>query len=206
VALLAELAPEGAVQIVLAQRVVSAAWRLARADEIEAGVLREQRYRDGGLGLAVIRDGHSARVLPTLPRYRSAALAEFLRCLRVLEARQAGAQASEALAGQGRHVTAKPTPLTPTARIVARPASAEPGPRREPNEPEAPGNPRQSGPTAPLMPAPFPAPARARPNEPEPAPTTSLARLQRDLDEAMQVAERGGHRLMGRPRTCRERS
>jgi hypothetical protein len=91
VALLAELAPEGAVQIVLAQRVVSAAWRLARADEIEAGVLREQRYRDGGLGLAVIRDGHSARVLPTLPRYRSAALAEFLRCLRVLEARQAGA-------------------------------------------------------------------------------------------------------------------
>jgi hypothetical protein len=44
------------------------------------------------------------------------------------------------------------------------------------------------------MPAPFPAPARARPNEPEPAPTTSLARLQRDLDEAMQVAERGGLR------------
>jgi hypothetical protein len=204
VALLAELAPEGAVQIVLAQRVVSAAWRLARADEIEAGVLREQRYRDGGLGLAAIRDGHSARVLPTLPRYRSAALAEFLRCLRVLEARQAGAQASEALAGQGRHVTAKPTPLTPTARIVARPASAEPGPRREPNEPDSPGNPREPKPGS--EPAPLPAPPRARPSEPEPVPTTSLARLQRDLDEAMQAAERAGHRLLGRSRTCRERS
>ena len=35
-ALMEELAPEGALQTVLAQRVVAAAWRLERAERIEA--------------------------------------------------------------------------------------------------------------------------------------------------------------------------
>ena len=196
-ALLVELAPVGAVQTVLAHRVVSAAWRLGRADEIEAGVLREQRYSDGGLGLAVIRDCNGARAVPTLPRYRGAALAEFLRCLRVLQALQAEARAIEAPAGPRRHAPAEPARPPSPARIDARPASAEPGPRREPNEPNRLSNPRESEPAAPPAPGlePFPPVARARPREPEPVPTTSLARLQRDLDEAMQAAERKGIRL-----------
>ena len=42
-ALLAELAPVGSLQAVLAQRVVSAAWRLARADRMEAEALAWRR-------------------------------------------------------------------------------------------------------------------------------------------------------------------
>jgi hypothetical protein len=192
-ALLAELAPDGAVQTVLAQRVVSAAWRLARADEIEAGILRERRYSDGGLGLAVLRDANGPRAFPTLPRYRGAALGEFLRCLRLLQALQAEARTIEAPSSPRRHVQAEPTALTPPARIAARPAPAGPGPRREPNEPDGFANPRESAPKP--APAPFPAPVRARPSQPEPhrlpnepealdnpggaepAPATALARL-----------------------------
>jgi hypothetical protein len=191
-ALLAELTPVGAVQTVLAQRVVSAAWRLARADEIEAGVFRETRGRDGGLGLAAIRDGNGARALPTLPRYRNAALAEFLRCLRVLEARQAEARAIEAPA-RPLQATAEPAPPVPTP-IAARPMPAAQEPCQKPNEPEACGNSGESGPAVPPAPgiAPFPPPAPVRPNEPEPA----LARLQRDVEEWLQAAERGGMRRL----------
>jgi len=162
-ALLAELAPVGAVQTVLAQRVVSAAWRLARADEIEAGVLSEKRHSDGGLGLAAIRDSNGGRALPTLPRYRNAALAEFLRCLRVLEARQAEARALAAPAGPPPRAAAEPARPAPTP-IAARPMPAGREPRQEPNEPEARGNPGESGPAAPRTPGLAPVPATgARP-------------------------------------------
>jgi hypothetical protein len=93
-ALFEELAPAGALQTVLAQRVVSAAWRLLRADRMEAEVLVEKCYADGGLGLALIRDGNGARALPTLLRYRGAALAEFMRCLGTLQALQAETRAA----------------------------------------------------------------------------------------------------------------
>ena len=54
-ALLAELAPVGALQGVLAQRVVSAAWRLRRADRFEAEVLDFRSYDNGSLGVALMR-------------------------------------------------------------------------------------------------------------------------------------------------------
>ena len=60
-ALVEELAPVGTLQTVLARRVAVAAWRLARADRIEAELFEERRSADGGLGLAVIRDGNGAR-------------------------------------------------------------------------------------------------------------------------------------------------
>jgi hypothetical protein len=41
-ALIEELAPEGALQSVLAQRIVAAAWRLARADRLEADLFEEE--------------------------------------------------------------------------------------------------------------------------------------------------------------------
>ena len=47
-ALLAELAPVGALQLVLARRVAVAAWRLARADRIEAELFEERRWDNGG--------------------------------------------------------------------------------------------------------------------------------------------------------------
>jgi hypothetical protein len=85
-ALIAELAPTGALQMVLARRIAIAAWRLARADRIEAELFAECRFADGGLGLALIRDGNSTRSFETLLRYRGAAMAEFWRALRTLKA------------------------------------------------------------------------------------------------------------------------
>ncbi len=65
-ALLEELAPVGALQAVLARRVAVAAWRLARADRIEAELFEERRIADGGLGLALIRDGNGTRSFETV--------------------------------------------------------------------------------------------------------------------------------------------
>jgi hypothetical protein len=89
-ALLAELAPEGTLQTILARRVAIAAWRLVRADRIEAHLFAERSYgADPNPGLAVIRDGNGTRSFETLLRYRGAALAEFWRALRTLKALQA---------------------------------------------------------------------------------------------------------------------
>ena len=43
-----ELAPEGALQLVLARRVAVAAWRLARADRMEVEVLEFRATRTPG--------------------------------------------------------------------------------------------------------------------------------------------------------------
>jgi hypothetical protein len=53
---------------------------------MEAEVRTERRYRDGGLGLALIRDCNGPRSFGTVGRYRRAAL---LRALRTLQS-QAG--------------------------------------------------------------------------------------------------------------------
>jgi hypothetical protein len=121
-ALLEELAPVGALQAVLARQIVSAAWRLARADRIEAEILIF-RQRDDDLGLAVTRDGNSARAVPTVVRYRGAAHAELLRTLRTLRALQAEARA-------GSRAGAEPAPAT--ARRRGRFLS---GRRNEPEQP-----------------------------------------------------------------------
>ena len=108
-ALVPELAPVGTLQRVLARRVAVAAWRLARADRIEAELFEERRSADGGLGLALIRDGNGPRSFETLLRYRGAAMAEFWRALRTLKALQAE-QALEADAAPAAH------PIRPAAR------------------------------------------------------------------------------------------
>jgi hypothetical protein len=97
VALLEELAPVGALQAVLAARVVSAAWRLMRADRLEAEVLEFRRSHEGGLGLALMRDGNGTRSFDTVMRYRGAATAELMRALKTLQALQAEARAEAGL-------------------------------------------------------------------------------------------------------------
>ena len=121
-AMVEELAPVGALQIVLARRVAVAAWRLARADRIEVELFEERRSADGGLGLALIRDGHGPRSFETLLRYRGAAMAEFWRALRTLKALQAE---------QG--LEADAAPAARPIRTAARPRLAD---RARPNEPE----------------------------------------------------------------------
>ena len=155
-ALVAELAPVGALQTLLARRVAVAAWRLARADHIEVELFEERHIAGGGLGLALIRDGNGTRSFETLLRYRGAAMAEFWRALKTLKALQA-----EQAADTGPALEAHP--MTPTAR----PALAH---RGRPSEPERAAEPRLEY----VLPAP-PASGRAlhepaapwTPNEPE---------------------------------------
>ena len=128
-ALIEELAPVGALQTVLARRVAVAAWRLARADRLEAELFEERRTASGGLGLALIRDGNGARSFDTLLRYRGAAIAEFWRALRTLKALQAE-QALEtacrpcrtrAPAAARAAATARPSPAAERTRARALP-------------------------------------------------------------------------------------
>src|SRR5918996_6299477 len=95
-ALVDDLAPAGALQMLLAGRIARAAWRLERAERIEAELFARQMdgpFGDGDLGLALIRDGNGARAFDTLLRYRGAAQAELTRTLRTLKALQAEAKA-----------------------------------------------------------------------------------------------------------------
>jgi hypothetical protein len=167
-ALVDELAPQGPLQSVLARRVARAAWRLMRADRLECEVFAERWRncpRDGGIGLALIRDGNSTRSIETLMRYRGAAQTELLRSLRELKALRAEAARAATAEAPARA-------LAPARRATLGPASpARPAaPATNPNEPERPAA-RDLDRVMPDRPAPAqgrpaagPAP---RPNEPE---------------------------------------
>jgi len=90
-----ELAPDGALQGLLAGRIARAAWRLERAERIEAELFALHAGGDGSFGLALVRDGNGTRAFETLLRYRGTALAELWRALRLLKALQAEAHAGE---------------------------------------------------------------------------------------------------------------
>jgi hypothetical protein len=119
-ALVDELAPVGALQIVLARRVAVAAWRLARADRMEVELFEERRWENAGVGMALIRDGNGTRSFETLMRYRSAAMAEFWRALKTLKALQAEPAAEHAAGAD----LALETPVTQLAAPV--PVRAQP--------------------------------------------------------------------------------
>jgi hypothetical protein len=159
-ALLSELAPEGALQGLLAARIARAAWRLERAERIEAGLYGHHLRGERNLGLALIRDGNGPRAFDTLLRYRSTTLAELWRALRLFKALQAEA--------------ARPEPT------VAAEPRALPEPREVPIEPESRGILRESE-RAPAAnePARHPGgPAHAPGREPDPVPGVALARRQ----------------------------
>jgi hypothetical protein len=106
-ALAAELAPDGVLQGLLAGRIARAAWRLERAERIEAELFERHGYDNASLGLALIRDGNSSRAFDTLLRYRGSALAELWRALRLLKALQAEAAQQD---GPGAAVLPEPQP------------------------------------------------------------------------------------------------
>jgi hypothetical protein len=122
-ALMEELAPEGALQAVLAQRVVAASWRLARAERLEAELFARNMLDGRGLGLALIRDCNGARAFDTLLRYRGGTLAELWRALRTLKALQAerAALAPEPAAPPEPRLLPEPRekPIEPDARTNA---------------------------------------------------------------------------------------
>ena len=156
-ALMEELAPEGALQTVLAKRVVAASWRLERAERLEAELFAHETYdlfdTAPDLGLALIRDCNGARAFDTLLRYRGGTLAELWRALRTLKALQAERAAK-------------------VAEPARAPASAL---RAQPDEPERrknPGNSDRASDPAKRNAEPGPDPARhplPLPQPPEPA-------------------------------------
>ena len=169
-ALLEELAPEGALQAVLAQRVVAASWRLARAERLEAELFARNMLAGHGLGLALIRDCNNARAFDTLLRYRGGTLAELWRALRTLKALQAEAAAPQA-----------------ENRGVARPTSGARAP--QPIEPKARRKTGDSGrPSDRAGPQTGPGPALARlPQRPRPTAGESASDVQ-----AIEVGRREG--------------
>jgi hypothetical protein len=144
-AMIEELAPTGALQIVLARRGAVAAWRLARADRIEVELFAQRSWgADANPGLAMIRDGNGTRSFETILRYRGAAMAEFWRALKTLKALQAEQAATTALeapasaprrrqqAEGSEQLASLPAPARPT-----RPAAhAKLARRSGPSEPE----------------------------------------------------------------------
>ena len=152
-ALMEELAPEGALQCVLARRVVAAAWRLERAERLEVQLFAENHLTGRSIGLALIRDCNGARSFDTLLRYRSGTLAELWRALRTLKALQAE-QAAQA-APRPVPEALVPAPARP-ADVAAIPA---PTPTKQQDEPESPKNPGDSD----------RARDRAEPGDPSPA-------------------------------------
>jgi hypothetical protein len=136
--ILAALAPEGALQTMLARRVAVAAWRLERADRLEAEVLEVRSHDGASAGVALIRDGNGTRAFETLLRYRGAAMAEFWRALRTLKALQAEAGEEHAAGADVRALP--PRPRVP-ARLASRPAPNEPE-RRPLNQYVIPDQPR----------------------------------------------------------------
>ena len=168
-ALIEELAPEGALQSVLAQRIVAATWRLARADRLEVDLFAEEQLPGRSLGLALIRDCNGARAFDTLLRYRGGALAELWRALRTLKALQAEAHAGE---------VREPKRGCACSMELAPDQDAEDQPDANPIEPEGRANPGESEPAPaanePAQPPGRPAPAPA--SEPDPLPVVALAR------------------------------
>jgi hypothetical protein len=179
-ALMHELAPEGALQMVLARRVAVAAWRLARADPMEAEVFAERRWDNRSAGVALLgrRVGErgpnpvpAAKRRQRHPQLRDAAAlpqrrhAEFMRVLRTLKALQAG-QASSI--DQDVAAARRSTGALTRAPRAAQPTRYHPGP----NEPEPRRSGREGTGWAPAnVPTPVPAlheaPAPWVPNEPE---------------------------------------
>jgi len=134
--LLEDLAPHGALQAVLARRVIAAAWRLERAERLEVELFAENRLAGWSLGHALIRDGNGARSFEILLRYRGTATAELWRALRTLRALQAEQAArAEAAAAASRRLIPEPheMPIEPERRgnpddFAPQPAASEPAP------------------------------------------------------------------------------
>jgi hypothetical protein len=157
-ALLEELAPAGALQAVLAQRIVAAAWRLSRAERLEVELFAENHVPGRSLGLALIRDGNRSRAFGTLLRYRGGTLAELWRALRTLKALQAEQAATT------------PEPVVPVPQPMLEPMRERTGRTETVPDREASNAQRHA--------KPIEAESRGDPDESEPAPAANEPALE----------------------------
>ena len=147
-ALVAELAPDDALQRILVGRIAAAAWRLERAERLEAEVFEVRGYGGAGLGVTLIRDGNATRSIETLMRYRGAATAELMRSLRTLKTLQAeaakrAADDKPASAAEPKRRRATAVNKRSPAPSAGRPAAAAPRSDRNANAPEPPATPNE---------------------------------------------------------------
>jgi hypothetical protein len=143
---------------------------------MEVELFEERRWEDAGVGMALIRDGNGTRSFETLMRYRSAAMAEFMRSLRTLKALQAEQIAEQAAGAQVVELPPRQprTPARLAPRAAAHPKAAHRcGPNEPKRHPELPAEHRLE-----YLPPDAPGPGSNlhepvpswMPNEPEPAP------------------------------------
>jgi hypothetical protein len=185
-AMIEELAPVGAVQTVLARRVAVAAWRLDRADRIEAELFAYRCRDDGNLAIGLMRDGNGTRSVETLLRYRGAAQAELTRALRTLKALQA--EQAHAVGSPAGPRQAERTRATPPARISACPGPQQSEPRRNPSGPGPRSHPKE--------PEPHPRSARPEPDRRPPEPGAFL-----NPSEPEAICSRPAPDWLARPRS-----
>ena len=131
--LFADLQPEGPLEALLAKRLATAAWRMDRADRIEADLLTPPANRPGSLGEKITRDRHGPQAVDCLIRYRNAAQAEFWRTLAALRAVQSQKEDNE-LSDRPDRQNFSPAALSGPGHIDLDAREAEIA--RIPNEPE----------------------------------------------------------------------
>jgi hypothetical protein len=92
----ADLQPSGPLETLLTSRLAIAAWRMSRADRIEADLLAPTNgNRAANLGEKITRDRHGPQAIDCLIRYRGSTQSEFWRALAALRAIQS--QKAEAI-------------------------------------------------------------------------------------------------------------
>ncbi|MGI9491864.1 MAG: hypothetical protein ACR2QF_05615 [Geminicoccaceae bacterium] len=85
----ADLQPSGPLETLLTSRLAIAAWRMSRADRIEADLLASSNgSRSASLGEKITRDRHGPQAIDCLIRYRGSTQSEFWRALAALRAIQ----------------------------------------------------------------------------------------------------------------------
>lgn len=98
----ADLQPSGPLETLLTSRLAMAAWRMDRADRIEADLLTSTHgAQPSSLGEKVKRDRHGPQAIDCLIRYRGTTQAEFWRTLAALRSIQ-NQRDDELYGGSGR--------------------------------------------------------------------------------------------------------
>ena len=129
----ADLRPEGPLESLLTKRLAVSAWRMDRADRIEADLLTPPASRAGSLGEKITRDRHGPQAIDCLIRYRSATQAEFWRTLAALRAVQ-GQKDDQEQRARANGQNPPPAALAAPGYIDLGVNEAAMG--QEPNEPE----------------------------------------------------------------------
>jgi len=107
----ADLRPSGPLETLLTSRLAIAAWRMSRADRIEADLLgSNNKGQDLTMGEKVTRDRHGPQAIDCLLRYRGSTHSEFWRALAALRAIQS--ENEENSVGAMSHTKTLPTDVT----------------------------------------------------------------------------------------------